>query len=68
MYLIDLSRALDTVDHSALLRKLDSYDITDRNYAWIKSYFSNHLQYIQVDKNCRDECCLVRYGVPQGSF
>ena len=40
---IDLSKAFDTVDHLILLRKLELYDITDRNYAWIKSYLSSRL-------------------------
>ena len=41
---IDLSNAFATVDHSILLRKLELFGISDRNYAWIKSYVSNHLQ------------------------
>ena len=45
---IDLSKAFDSVDHSILLRKLVLHGIADRNYAWIKSYLSNNLQYIQV--------------------
>ena len=65
---IDLSKAFDTVDHSILLRKLELYGITGRNYAWIKSYHSNRLQYIQVDENCRTEYCVVKCGVPQGSI
>ena len=65
---IDLSKAFDTVDHSVLLRKLELYGITDRNYAWIKSNLSNHLQYIQVDENCRTEYCVVKCGVPQVSI
>ena len=44
------------------------YGITDRNYAWIKSYLSNRLQYIQIDENSRTEFCVVKCGVPQGSI
>ena len=63
---IDLSKAFDTVDHSLLLRKLELYGKTDKNYAWIKSYLSNQLQYIQVNENCRTEYCAVKCGIPQG--
>ena len=52
---IDLSKAFDTVDHSILLMKLELYGITDTNYAWIKTYLSNRLQYIQIDENSRTE-------------
>ena len=65
---IDLSKAFDTVDHSILIRKLELYGITDRNYAWIKSYLSYRLQYIQIDENSRTEFCVVKCGVPQGSI
>ena len=69
---IDLSKAFDTVDHSILiLLVIMSYMvtvITGRNYAWIKSYLSNSLQYIHVDENCRTEYCVVKCGVPQGSI
>ena len=65
---IDLSKAFNTVDPSILLRKLELYGITGRNYAWIKSYLSNRLQYIQVDENCRIKYCIVKCGVPQGSI
>ena len=63
---IDLSKAFDTVDHSILLKKLELYGITNRNYAWIKSYLSNRLQYIQIDENSGTEYCVVKCGVPQG--
>ena len=65
---LDFSKAFDTVDHSLLLRKLWLYGITDRNYAWIKSYLSNHLQYIQIDENSGTEFCVMKCGVPQGSI
>ena len=65
---IDLLKTFDTVDHSVLLKKLELYGITDRNYAWIRSYLSNRLQYIQMDENSRTEFCVVKRGVPQGSI
>ena len=68
MCLLIFLRAFDIVDHPIQLRKLELYGITDKNYAWIKSYLSNSLQYIQVDENCRTEHCQVKQGVPQGSI
>ena len=65
---VDLSKAFNVVSHSTLLRKLDLYGITDRNYAGIKSYLSNHLQYIQDDQNFRTEYWLAKCWVPQGSI
>ena len=59
---IDLCEAFDTVDHSILLRTLELYGITDRNYAWIKSYLSNRLKYIQTDENSTTEFCVVKCG------
>ena len=64
----DLSKAFDTVDHSILQRKVELYGITDRNYAWIKSYLSKRLQHIQIDENSRTEYCIVKCGIPQGSI
>ena len=63
-----INEAFDTVDDSILLRKLELYGITDRNYAWIKSYLSNRLQHNQIDENSRTEFCVVKCGVPQGSI
>ena len=65
---IGLSKAFDTVYHSVLLKKLELYGITDRNYAWIKSYLSNRLLYVQTDENSRTEFCVVKCGVPQSSI
>ena len=56
------------VDHSILLSKQELYGITGKNYAWIQSYLSNHLQYIQADEDCRTEYCVVKCGVPLGSI
>ena len=65
---IDLLKVFNTGDDSILLKKLDLYTITDRNYTWIKSYLLNHLQYIQIDENNRTEYCVVKCRVQQGSI
>ena len=62
---VGLPKAFDTVNHLILLRKLALYSINDRNYAWLKSYLPNLLQYIIVDENCRTENCLVKCVVPK---
>ena len=65
---LDFSKAFDTVNHSILLKKLELHGTTDTNYAWIKSYLSDRLQYIKIDENSRTEYCVVKCGVPQGSI
>ena len=47
---IDLSKAVDTVDQSILLKKLEIYGITNRNHGWVESYLSNRRQFIQINE------------------
>ena len=63
---IDFSKVFDTVNHSILLKELQLHGTTDTNYAWIKSYHSDRLQYIKTDENSRTEYCVVKCRVPQG--
>ena len=62
---IDLSKVFGTADHATLLRKLELYGITVRNYPWIHSYLSNRMHYIQVHEIYRTEYSLVKCGEPQ---
>ena len=62
------SKALDTVDHSVLLKKLKLYGITDKNLAWFESYLSNRKQYIQIDENRKTDFKYVTCGAPQRSI
>ena len=41
---IDLSKVFDGVEHFILLKKIELYGITDKNFAWFESYLSNRKQ------------------------
>ena len=59
---LDLSKAFDTVNHDILFHKLQHYGID-----WIKSYFSNRLQYVQYNDTF-STYKIIKCGVPQGSI
>ena len=59
-------RALDTVNYSILLKKLDIYGARGTILKWFTSYLSNRSQYIVLN-NRESNQDFVRYGVPQSS-
>ena len=64
---VDLEKAFDTVNHNILLSKLDHYGIRGRPNSWLKSYLSNHDQFVKLDDHA--SCKLdITCGVPQGSI
>ena len=65
---IDLSKALDTVDHSILQKKLKLYGIIDKNLAWFESYLSNRKQFIQIGENSKADLKYVTCDIPKGSI
>ena len=63
---IDLSKALDTIDHNKLLIKLDNYGIRGTASALIENYITGRKQYTTYNNEPSDHE-IVLYGVPRGS-
>ena len=67
LILVDLSAAFDTVDHSILLRRLQtSFGISENAHRWFQSYVSGRSQYVRRGPT-RSSITYLVYGVPQGS-
>ena len=67
LVLLDLSAAFDTINHTLLLRRLQSrFGFTGTALAWLRSYLSNRFQYVVIDDTCSNRFDLS-FGVPQGS-
>ena len=65
--LLDLSAALDTIDHDNLFCILEKYvGISENALKLIRSYFSNCIQRVQIDDVLSDFANII-CGVPQGS-
>jgi hypothetical protein len=62
-----LSKAFGTIDHKILFDKLTYYGIRGLALDWVKSYFSNRLQFVQFNNYCSN-ANNIRCGVPQGSI
>ena len=63
---IDLKKAIDTVNHSILLRKLEHYGIRGVALDWFTSYLLGRKQYVSVNGHISGYC-EITFGVPQGS-
>ena len=66
-FLIDLSKAFDSLRHDILLDKLAFYGVTNPAKKLIESYLSNRMQFVQIG-NKVSTMKPVLTGVPQGSI
>lgn len=64
---IDLTKAFDTLEHSILLDKLESFGITGPTLNLIRSYLSNRPQVVYLNGQF-SSTKLINCGVPQGSI
>jgi len=65
--LLELSAAIDTIDHSILPERLSSwFGISSTALSWIKSYLLNLSFYVNTE-NSKSSVFQLLYGVPQGS-
>lgn len=63
---VDFSKAFDSVCHSKLLYKLESYGIGGKLIDWIGAYLSGRTQMVRIG-NSFSSVVNVTSGVPQGS-
>ena len=64
--ILDLKKAVDNVNHSILLQKLNFYVICGVAEKWIESYLSDRKQFVKICDSSSN-ALGVSCGVPQGS-
>ena len=67
LVMLDLSAAFDTVNHAALLERLQhDFGMEGSVLAWLTSYFSGRVQAVNIN-GCTSEPQPLQTGMPQGS-
>jgi len=62
----NFAKALDSVPHTCLLTKLESYGLTGNLLNWLKSFLGGRKQRVVINGET-STWCNVLSGVPQGS-
>ena len=65
--MLDIKKAFDCVDHSILLRKLESYGVRGLPLNWLRSYLGDRKCYIEIN-GISSSKNVFNIGVPQGSI
>ena len=63
---LDLAKAFDCIDRNILLKKLEYDGARGHTLMFLKSYFSDHLQYTNISDS-NSNVLSVKYGIVQGS-
>ena len=66
-FFLDLRKAFDTINHNILLLKMEHYGFRGQCYRFLKSYYQNRKQFVQLNGHTSSTMPVVN-GVPQGSI
>ena len=66
-FFLDLRKAFDTVNHGLLIKKLEHYGFRGQCSEYLKSYYENRKQYVQLNEH-RSSSMSISNGVAQGSI
>ena len=62
---LNLSKAFDTLEHTAVFQKLERYGIRGNALEWFKSYLSNQKIRVKINNTSSNEF-PINYGTPKG--
>jgi hypothetical protein len=64
---VDVAKAFDSIDHAIVLQKLHSYGFRGMANVWLRSYFANRMQYVELN-GVKSNLRKLRTGIPEGSI